>query len=136
MAKKTYKTGSGKTSYPSDVTDEEWAFCAPYLTLMKEDAPQREHALRTVFKAVRYLVRVGCPWHLIPNDFPPSSSVYQQVQRWIAAGCFEALAQGPAQTPADACRASGAAFGGDPRRTHLAKHAGKWRTSWLRWIQT
>jgi transposase len=91
MAKKTYKTGSGKTNYPSDVTDEEWAFCAPYLTLMKEDAPQREHALRAVFNAVRYLVRVGCPWHMIPNDFPPSSIVYQQVQRWIAAGCFEAL---------------------------------------------
>src|SRR5580700_7087546 len=91
MAKKIYKTGSGKTSYPSDVTDEEWAFCAPYLTLMKEDAPQREHSLRAVFNAVRYLVRVGCPWHMIPNDFPPSSIVYQQVQRWIAAGCFEAL---------------------------------------------
>jgi transposase len=91
MAKKIYKTGSGKTTYPSDVTDEEWAFCVPYLTLMKEDAPQREHALRAVFNAVRYLVRVGCPWHMIPNDFPPSSIVYQQAQRWIAAGCFEAL---------------------------------------------
>ncbi len=92
MAKKTYKTGSGKTTYPSDVTDEEWTFCAPYLSLMKQDAPQREHSLRAVFNAVRYLVRVGCPWHMIPNDFPPPSSVYQQVQRWIAAGCFEALA--------------------------------------------
>jgi transposase len=91
MAKKIFKTGSGKTTYPSDVTDEEWAFCAPYLTLMKEDAPQREHSLRRVFNAVRYMVRAGCPWHLIPNDFPPSSIVYQQTQRWIAAGCFEAL---------------------------------------------
>ena len=91
MAKKIYRSGSGKTTYPSDVTDEEWAFCVPYLTLMKEDAPQREHPLRAVFNAVRYLVRVGCPWHMIPNDFPPPSSVYQQVQRWIAAGCFEAL---------------------------------------------
>lgn len=91
MAKKNSKTGSGKTTYPGDVTDEEWAFCAPYLTLMKEDAPQRAHPLRAVFNAVRYLVRVGCPWHMIPNDFPPSTIVYQQVQRWIVAGCFEAL---------------------------------------------
>jgi transposase len=91
MAKKIYKTGSGKTTYPSDGTDEEWAFCAPYLTLMKEDAPRREHPLRAVFNAVRYLVRVGCPRHLIPNDFPPTWIVYQQVQRWIAAGCFVAL---------------------------------------------
>jgi transposase len=92
MAKKTYKTGSGKTGYGSDVTDEEWAFCAPYLTLMTEDAPQRKHGLREVFNAVRYMVRAGCPWHMIPNDFPPVSSVYQQTQRWIAAGCFESMA--------------------------------------------
>jgi transposase len=91
MTKKIFKTGSGKTSYASDVTDEEWAFCASYLTLMKEEAPQREHSLRAVFNAVRYMVRVGCPWRMIPNDFPPASIVYQQTQRWIAAGCFEAL---------------------------------------------
>jgi transposase len=92
MAKKTFKTGSGKTTYLSDVTDEEWAFCASYLRLMTEEAPQRKHGLREVFNAVRYMVRAGCPWHMIPNDFPPVSIVYQQVQRWIAAGCFEAMA--------------------------------------------
>ena len=91
MAKKIFKTGSGKSTYPSDVTDEEWEFCAPYLTLMKEEAPQRKHTLRRVFNAVRYMVRVGCPWHMIPNDFPPASIVYQQTQRWISAGCFEAI---------------------------------------------
>jgi transposase len=39
--------------YPSDVTDEEWAFVAPYLTLMREDAPQRAHSLREVFNGLR-----------------------------------------------------------------------------------
>jgi transposase len=92
MAQKIYKSGSGKTNYPSDVSDEEWAFCAPYLTLMKEEAPQREHPLRTVFNGVRYMVRSGCPWRMIPNDLPPWFIVYQQAQRWIAAGCFEAMA--------------------------------------------
>ncbi|MGA7608440.1 MAG: IS5/IS1182 family transposase, partial [Anaerolineales bacterium] len=38
-----------KRRYPSDVTDDEWAFIAPYLTLMKEEAPQREYSLREVF---------------------------------------------------------------------------------------
>ena len=70
MAKKIFKTGSGKTTYPSDVTDEEWAFCAPYLTLMKEDAPQREHSLRKVFNALRYMVR-GSPTHQPPLSPPP-----------------------------------------------------------------
>jgi transposase len=92
MAKKIFKSGSGKTTYPSDVTDEEWAFSASYLTLMKEDAPQREHSLRAVFNALRYMVRTGCPWRMIPNDLAPASIVFQQTQRWMAAGCFEALA--------------------------------------------
>lgn len=78
--------------YPSDVNDEEWAFCAPYLTLMKEEAPQREHALRAVFNALRYFVRAGCPWRLMPHDLPPWRVVYEQTQRWNQAGCFEAMA--------------------------------------------
>ncbi|HEY8670972.1 MAG TPA: IS5 family transposase [Terriglobales bacterium] len=81
-----------RSNYPSDVSDEEWAFCAPYLTLMKEDAPQREYPMRMMFNAVRYMVRAGCPWRMIPNDLPPWSSVHQQAQRWIKAGCFEAMA--------------------------------------------
>lgn len=87
-----HKTRGTKTNYPSDVSDEEWAFCAPYLTLMKEDAPQRDYTLRAMFNAVRYMVRAGCPWRMIPNDLPPWYSVQQQAQRWIAAGCFEAMA--------------------------------------------
>jgi transposase len=86
------KKTNRKTGYQSDVSDEEWAFCAPYLTLMKEDAPQREHSLRALFNAVRYMVRAGCPWRMIPNDLPPWPAVHQQAQRWIKAGCFEARA--------------------------------------------
>ena len=48
--------------YPSDVSDEEWAFVAPYLTLMRQDAPQRQHALREVFDGLRRVVRTGSPW--------------------------------------------------------------------------
>ncbi|MBA2585290.1 MAG: transposase [Chthoniobacterales bacterium] len=87
-----HKTRETKTDYASDVGDEEWAFCAPYRTLMKEDAPQREYTLRGLFNAVRYMVRAGCPWRMIPNDLPPWYTVQQQAQRWIAAGCFEAMA--------------------------------------------
>jgi transposase len=87
-----HKTRGTRTNYPSDVTDEEWAFCAPYLTLMREDAPQRDYTLRAMFNAVRYMVRAGCPWRMIPNDLPPWFAVHQQAQRWIKAGCFEAMA--------------------------------------------
>lgn len=81
------------TNYPSDVTDAEWEFCAPYLTLMKEDAPQREHCPRGVFNALRYLVKTGCPWRYLPADFPPFAIVYGQTKRWVKAGVFEAMAE-------------------------------------------
>jgi transposase len=77
--------------YPSDVSDDEWTFVAPYLTLMTEDAPQREHSLRDVFDALRYLARTGAQWRMLPNDLPPWYTVYQQTQRWLKAGVFENL---------------------------------------------
>jgi transposase len=82
---------STRKPYPSDVSDEEWAFAAPYLTLMDPEAPQREHNLREVFNALRWIVCTGSPWRYVPNDLPPYSAVYQQTQRWIAAGVFEAM---------------------------------------------
>jgi transposase len=82
---------SSRKPYPSDVSDEEWAFVAPYLTLMREDAPQRDHGLREVFNGLRYVVRSGVPWRWLPGDLPPWYTVYQQGQRWIQAGVFEAL---------------------------------------------
>jgi len=81
-----------RKSYPSDVGDEEWSFCAPYLTLMKEDAPQRDYPLREVFDGLRWFVRAGCPWRMMPNDLPPWYVVFQQTHRWLKARSFEAMA--------------------------------------------
>jgi len=81
-----------RRNYPSDVSDEEWSFCVNYLTLMTEEAPQRLYSLRECFNALRYLMRVGGAWRMLPHDLPPWSVVYQQTQRWIRAGCFEAMA--------------------------------------------
>src|SRR5258708_18834740 len=77
--------------YLTDVTDEEWDFVAPYLTLMTQEAPQREHDLREVFNAMRWIVRTGSPWRYMANDLPPWQVVYQQSQRWIANGVFAAM---------------------------------------------
>lgn len=72
---------------------EEWAFVGPYLTLCREDAPQREYFLRSVFNAVPWLVRSGAHWRMMPNGFPPWPVVYQQTQRWIRARCFAMMAE-------------------------------------------
>ncbi len=82
---------SNRKPYPSDVSDEEWAFVAPYLTLIREDAAQRTHGLREVFNALRWIVRAGASWRMLPHDLPPWEAVYQQTQRWLAAGVFEAI---------------------------------------------
>jgi transposase len=80
-----------RRAYPSDVTDDEWSFVVQYLTLMREDAPQREHDLREVFNGLRWMVRTGAPWRYMPHHFPPWAIIYQQARRWIAAGVFEAM---------------------------------------------
>jgi transposase len=80
-----------RQNYPSDVSDVEWAFVAPYLTLMREDAPQRDYPLREVFNGLRYLVRSGEAWRMMPHDLPPWHTVYQQTARWLTAGVFEAM---------------------------------------------
>jgi transposase len=83
---------STRKPYPSDVTDEEWSFASPYLALIDPSAPQRDYDLREVFNGLRWIVRTGAQWRLMPNDLPPWSAVYQQAQRWIAAGVFESIA--------------------------------------------
>jgi len=77
--------------YPTDVSDEEWNFVAPYLALMSDAAPQRRHALSEVFNGLRFIVRGGLQWRLMPHDLSPWPAVYQQTRRWLAAGVFEAI---------------------------------------------
>ncbi len=59
---------------------------------MKADAPQRDHSLREVFDGLRWFVRAGADWRLMPHDLPPWHTVYQQTRRWRNAGVFEELA--------------------------------------------
>lgn len=82
-----------KAGYPSDVSDEEWAFVLPYLLLSREDSAHREHNLRSVFNGVRYIARTGNQWRFMPHDYPPWPAIYQQMQRWMRAGCFERLVE-------------------------------------------
>lgn len=86
-------TGPARQPYPSDVSDDEWAFVAPYLTLMRADAPPRDHPLREVFNGARGIVRAGASWRMLPPDLPPWPTVYQQTRRGIAAETCETIAR-------------------------------------------
>jgi transposase len=82
-----------RNPYPSDVSDEEWAFVAAYLTLLPDDAGQRHYELREVSNGLRWMVRTGATWRMMPHDLLPWYIVYQQTQRWLVAGCFEAMVE-------------------------------------------
>jgi transposase len=77
--------------YPSDVSNAEWELIRPYLELLPETSSQRRHELREVFNGLRYVVRSGGQWRMLPHDFPPWAAVYQQTRRWLEAGVFETL---------------------------------------------
>src|SRR5260370_26144215 len=97
---------STRTPYSSDVSDDELAFVAPYLVLLAEDGGQRRYPLREVFNGLRYIVRTGAHWRMLPHDLPPWPVVYQQTRRWLAAGGCQTLVAVPTvQTPA--CRSAG-----------------------------
>jgi transposase len=138
-----------RKSYPSDVTDGEWEFLLPYLTLMREDAPQREDALRELFNALRYVVKTGCQWRFLPHDFPPWTAVYQQARRWNEAHVFEAAAhdlremirlameRGPHPTAVvldertlQSTPESGGRAGFDGTRRNMARRC---MSRWIRW---
>jgi transposase len=73
------------------LTGQELMAAARIVSAMTPTAPQRTHDLRAVFNALRWIVRAGAPWRLLPHDFPRWEAVYQQTQRWLAAGSFEAI---------------------------------------------
>lgn len=126
-----------RKAYPSDVSDDEWAFLAPYLTLMREDAPQRVHPLRELLNGLRYALRAGGAWRMMPNDLPPWHAIHRQAQRWIKAGCFEHAAHDLREilrlkegrhAPPTAAILDGRVLKSTPESGHRAGYSGAKRT--------
>lgn len=76
LARIGYNEGMERKLYPSDVNDDEWAFAALYLTLITEAAPQREYPLREVFNGLRWMIRKGASWRMMPHALLPWHAVY------------------------------------------------------------
>ena len=83
-----------RSCYPTDTTEEEWSFAAPYLTLLLEDVGQRRYALHASSDALRWIVRARAAWRRLPRDFLPWHVVYDQARRSRATGCCEVMAHG------------------------------------------
>jgi putative transposase len=79
------------TRYPTDLSDDEWLCVRPHLP---EPAPQgrpRLHGLRAILDAVFYVLKSGCPWRLLPREFPPWKTVYDWFRKWRIDGTWERL---------------------------------------------
>jgi transposase len=70
-----------RRGYPTDVTDREWKIIEPLLPGPARTGRPRKIDFRQVINALRYLVRSGCEWRMLPNDFPPYQTVYYWFRR-------------------------------------------------------
>lgn len=66
--------------YPTDLTDAEWRRLQPHFVSQGGRPP--DHPPRLMLNAIFYLLRSGCPWRMLPHDFPPWKSVYSTFRRW------------------------------------------------------
>jgi putative transposase len=77
--------------YATDLSDDEWGHIRRYLPEPTGRGRPKIHGSRAILDAVFYVLRTGCPWRLLPKDFPPWKSVYDWFRRWRIDGTFERL---------------------------------------------
>ena len=77
--------------YPTDLSDDEWRCIGPHLPEPTERGRPRLHGLRVILDAVFYILKSGCPWRLLPRDFPPWKTVYDWFRKWRIDGTWERL---------------------------------------------
>src|ERR671917_2277893 len=80
-----------KRSYSTDLTDAEWKCLQSYVPAPKHRGRPRIHSTREILNAVFYVLKSGCPWRLLPRNFPPWESVYFWFRRWRIDGTWERL---------------------------------------------
>ena len=74
-----------KKSYPTNMTDNQWNAILHFF----DDNRKRKHSLREIFDAIFYLLKTGCQWRMLPNDFPRWQLVYYYFCKWRDEGMIE-----------------------------------------------
>jgi putative transposase len=81
----------GRRAYPSDVTDEQWALIDPLIPLPSTEGRPPIHSRRELRSAILYVLRSGCPWRLLPHEFPAWQTVYWYFRRWQREGVWDQI---------------------------------------------
>src|SRR5215212_11691004 len=77
--------------YSTDLSDEEWEILEPLVPDAKPGGRPRAHATRELLNAVFYVLKGGCPWRLLPHDFPRWPTVYHYFRTWRIDGIWERI---------------------------------------------
>ena len=77
--------------YPSDLTDAQWALIEPLIPPPKPGGRPRSVDVREVLNAILYLTRTGCPWRMLPHEFPPWGTVHYYARRWRLDGTWDRI---------------------------------------------
>jgi putative transposase len=80
-----------RKAYQSDLSDAEWSCLEPHLPLPSATGRPKLHSTREIINAIFYIVRGGCAWRLLPNDFPPWKTVYHYFRFWRLDGTWERM---------------------------------------------
>ena len=80
-----------RKTYPTDLSDTEWARIEPHLPAPMAVGRPRIHPLREILNAIFYVLRSGCAWRLLPHDFPPWKTVHHYFRTWRIDGVWEQL---------------------------------------------
>jgi transposase len=87
--RRDYERRGGR--YASDMTDREWALLVPFMPARKKNGRLRTTALRGVMDAILYMASTGCQWSMLPNDFPPPSTVQRYFYDWRDSGLLRTM---------------------------------------------
>lgn len=82
---------SARIPYPTDLTDEEWAWLQPYVPHALPGGRPEEHPKREILNGIWYVVRSGCAWRMLPHDLPPWQTVYHYFRLWRQDGTWEVM---------------------------------------------
>ncbi len=74
--------------YPTDLTDEQWAVLAPLVARRAGPGRPPTVSLRAVVNALLYMARAGCPWRLLPREFPHWTAVRYYFDKWTQDGTW------------------------------------------------
>lgn len=84
--------GCMRKSYPTDVSDKEWTLLEPLFfpegAARKAGRVASVRSVRECYNAIRYVLKTGCQWRMLPVEFPPKSTVHDAFTRWTADGLW------------------------------------------------